>query len=200
VVVAAALGAEGTTAVLGIVALDAARLPAAAANGGRSTGVAAIIIAMRTAAGDIARPPVGAARPPALLVRAAALPLGTGDPAAFRPGLALLRLFLAFLPLVLVLDLLAVFGLGVLTVTPEKQPGQQTAGKAPHGGAPWSRGREGTSEVIESVLIHGSSNPHARRLAVAERRRRSSTILVICGKAYAEWFSHRKVRWKASDM
>jgi hypothetical protein len=171
VVVAAALGAEGTTAVLGIVALDAARLPAAAANGDRPAGVAAVLIAIRTAADDIARPPVGAARPPALLVRAADLTLRARNIPASLLAFALLRLFQAFLPLVLVLDLLAVLGLSVLTVKPEDQPGQQTASETTQGRAPRSGSRERTSDVIESVLVHGSSNAFIRSLAVALRRR-----------------------------
>jgi hypothetical protein len=123
VVVATALGAEGTTAVLGIVALNAARLPAAATDGDRSTGVAAVVVAIRTAADHIARPPVGTARPPALLVRAADLTFRARNISACLLALALLRLFQAFFPLVLVLDLLAVLGLSVLAVMPEEQPG-----------------------------------------------------------------------------
>lgn len=80
-VIAAAFRAWATT-VLGIVTLDAARRPAAAADGDRAAFVTAIVIAIRTAARHIAGTAVLAARPAALAITAASPAAGASLPAS----------------------------------------------------------------------------------------------------------------------
>ena len=141
VVVAAALGAQGTAAVLGIGALHATCLPAAPTDGRGPVGWTAVVVAVGTAADDIARPPVGATRHTAVLVRTADLAIRAGDTPAGLVRvlfLVLLRLFESFLLLIAV-ELLALVGLvmclGILDAPPAEQTGQEPAGKAAHGGA-----------------------------------------------------------------
>lgn len=72
-VIAAAFGAEGSATVLGILALDTARLPTATADGdGLKVGTAEVV-AIRSAADNVARPPVRATSGTAPAIRTACL-------------------------------------------------------------------------------------------------------------------------------
>jgi hypothetical protein len=154
--------------VLGIVTLSAAQGPAAAADGDRPRGVAAVVITIRAAADDIAGLPVGAAPRTALLIWTADLTIRTGDTPTHNwlwcliRGLilVLLRLLNALLLLV-TLELLAllqfVIRLGTMVAVPAEHPGQQTPGKATHGGAPRRGSRERSREIVKTVLVHESS-------------------------------------------